>query len=203
MFDQHLHPGMAGPVRLPVLGTANRRDSLARYLLPLPLHDFGRFDCAPFDTQVWDALHAALEALGGDEGATKAGGAALHFARRTLTLLQMAVFKSSEAHAGAVPRTYNRMLLVCLFAGMGLALFGVAFVGLVTGWALDLGRFGSEWVSLLAEPARFYFAVGISVVLGLALAAASVLALLAHLRIRAAEESFTTQAQRESRLPSR
>ena len=95
------------------------------------------------------------------------------------------------------------MLLVCLFAGMGLALFGVAFVGLVTGWALDLGRFGSEWVSLLAEPARFYFAVGISVVLGLALAAASVLALLAHLRIRAAEESFTTQAQRESRLPSR
>lgn len=95
------------------------------------------------------------------------------------------------------------MLLVCLFACMGLALLGVAFVGLVTGWALDLGRFGSEWVPLLADPPRFYFAVGISIVLGLSLAAASVLALLGHLRTKAAEESFTTQAERESRLPSR
>lgn len=49
------------------------------------------------DTEVWNRLHAALESLGEDEGATKAGGTALRSARRTLILLQMAVLKSSEA----------------------------------------------------------------------------------------------------------
>jgi hypothetical protein len=48
------------------------------------------------DTEVWDRLHAALEALGEDDGATTAGGTAIRSARRTLILLQMAVLKSQE-----------------------------------------------------------------------------------------------------------
>ena len=48
------------------------------------------------DTEVWDRLHAALEALGEDDGVTKAGLTALRSARRTLVLLQMAVLKSQE-----------------------------------------------------------------------------------------------------------
>ncbi|WP_240233617.1 hypothetical protein [Devosia lacusdianchii] len=49
------------------------------------------------DTEVWDRLHAALEALGEDDGLTTAGGTAIRSARRTLILLQMAVLKSQEA----------------------------------------------------------------------------------------------------------
>lgn len=49
------------------------------------------------DTEVWDALHAALEALGEHDGATTAGGSAIRSARRALILLQMAVLKSQEA----------------------------------------------------------------------------------------------------------
>ncbi|UXN75866.1 hypothetical protein N8D56_27045 (plasmid) [Devosia sp. A8/3-2] len=49
------------------------------------------------DSEVWDRLHAALEALGeDDEAATYAGGIALRSARRTLILLQLAVLKSQE-----------------------------------------------------------------------------------------------------------
>ncbi len=49
------------------------------------------------DTEVWDALHAALEALGENDGATMAGGTAMRSARRALILLQMGVLKSAEA----------------------------------------------------------------------------------------------------------
>lgn len=95
------------------------------------------------------------------------------------------------------------MRLVVLLACMGLTMLGVAFFGLVTGRALDLGKFGSTWVSLLAEPTRFYFAIGISIISGICLAVGAVFALLAHLNAKAAEDAFTTQAERESRKPLR
>lgn len=49
------------------------------------------------DTEVWNRLHAALEALGTAPGTTKAGDTALTAARRALVYFQMGVLKSAEA----------------------------------------------------------------------------------------------------------
>lgn len=49
------------------------------------------------DNQVWDRLHAALEALGDASGHTTAGDTAMETARRALTYLQIGVLKASEA----------------------------------------------------------------------------------------------------------
>lgn len=49
------------------------------------------------DTEVWDRLHAALDAIGDEKGATTHGDTALRSGRRTLILLQMAVLKAQEA----------------------------------------------------------------------------------------------------------
>lgn len=49
------------------------------------------------DTEAWNRLHAALEALGTAPGRTTAADTALTAARRSLVLLQMGILKSAEA----------------------------------------------------------------------------------------------------------
>lgn len=51
------------------------------------------------DTEVYDRLHAALEALGKESGQTTRGDSALQVARRSLTALQLALVMSQEAEA--------------------------------------------------------------------------------------------------------
>lgn len=48
------------------------------------------------DEEVYDRLHAALLALGGDAGETARGDTALKAGRRSLTMLQMALLAAIE-----------------------------------------------------------------------------------------------------------
>jgi hypothetical protein len=60
------------------------------------------------DNQVGDRLHAALEAIGTDEGETIRGNTALVAARQTLSLLQQGLLIAAERNSDHISTMMNQ-----------------------------------------------------------------------------------------------
>jgi hypothetical protein len=60
------------------------------------------------DNQVGDRLHAALQALGTDQGETIRGNTALLAARQALTLLKHGLLIAAERHSDHISTTMNQ-----------------------------------------------------------------------------------------------
>jgi hypothetical protein len=63
------------------------------------------------DDQVGDPLHAALEAVGIDEGETIRGNTALLAARQTLSLLEQGLLIAAERNSDYVSTVMNRPIV--------------------------------------------------------------------------------------------
>ena len=63
------------------------------------------------DNQVGDRLHAALEAVGIDEGETIRGNTALLAARQTLALLEQGLLIAAERNSDYVSTVMNRPIV--------------------------------------------------------------------------------------------
>jgi hypothetical protein len=63
------------------------------------------------DDQVGDPLHAALEAVGIDEGETIRGNTALLAARRTLALLEQGLLIAAERNSDYVSTAMNQPIV--------------------------------------------------------------------------------------------
>jgi hypothetical protein len=76
-------------------------------------HTTGRFQCLAklSDNQVGDRLHAALEAIGTDEGETIRGNTALVAASQTLSLLEQGLLIAAERNSDDVSVMMNQPIV--------------------------------------------------------------------------------------------